>query len=140
MYIGFPVSFAELCRLISTNSNITLLDPNPQTNISNEIIWKQNEILQKYMRQFDDKFEVASTDKYQFVLGYVVEFPVWECDTMSMKGIDEVIYELNILKLKLKEVFRKAGICIDHIMISPMEGTPFEVINPEAYILEWPHS
>jgi hypothetical protein len=38
MYIGFPVSFAELCRLISTNPNITLLDQNPQPNISYELI------------------------------------------------------------------------------------------------------
>lgn len=137
MYIGFPVSFAELCRLISTNPNITLLDPNPPNNISIDLIWKQIEILNKYMRPFDDKFEVSSTDKYQFVLGYTVEYPVWEDRMSSMKGIDEVIYELNILKLKLKEVFRKAGICIDRVMISPMEGDPFEVLNPEAYVLEW---
>jgi hypothetical protein len=80
---------------------------------------------------------MVPNQKGQLVLGYHVEYPVWYERRLKLKCIDEAIHELNILKWRLKEAFRQAEIPIERVVIYPMEGDCFEVINPEAYVVEW---
>jgi hypothetical protein len=114
LFIGFPLSYQNTCRLFGTPQN-------------------DGKILTDAVKKIGLEFEWV--DKNVSVLGLRVE--EFENFGGSYSSADETIMLIMKYKIKFMELILQGGLDVSKLEIEHMEAEPVLVKNPQPYVVSF---
>lgn len=132
VYLGLHMDIEDVARLFELR-----IDFGAERERSLSIWYGGFDTIEAWLQDQGVHIRIYTTGKGYVVLGYELYSLCLADRVDKMLTVDQVLELLQTLKTRFFEDMRTLGVDLSEVKISPMEGEPVIVNNPQPYVVSW---